>query len=119
VLHWNRVDGSSVEWLRRNPNTFVSLDLSWLEILLRQFDLREARPLCRTKFGWHVREYREHREDRALHVREFEDHLEIHTDWWNPDWSLEAFFLHLLHDTPVPHIGAIVTLAAAALYFML
>jgi len=119
VLQWNRLDGAGVDWLRRNPNTFVSLDLTWLDVLRQQFDLRCANALCRTKFGWHVREYRENREDRALHVREFKDHLEIHTDWWNPDWSWGAFSLHLLYDTPVPHIGAVVAMAGAALYFIL
>ena len=119
MLKWTSLDGSGVEWLRDHPNTYVRLELAWLDYLRSRFDLRVARPLGRTKFGRHIEEYREHREDRALHVRQFADHLVIHTDWWNPDWSWAAFFRHLVRDTPVPHIGLAIGLAGLALYLAL
>ncbi len=115
VWKWSTIDPSGVEWLRRNPNTLVVLDRSWLDPLRRQLDLRPARPLARTKFGDHLQEYREHRMERSLHVREFPDRLEIHADAWNPDWSVAAFFWHLAEDTPLLQIGLVVAATAAAL----
>lgn len=90
VLKWNSLDGSRVEWLRDHPTTDVRLELAGLDYLQSRFDLRVARPLGRTKFGRHVEEYREHREDRALHGRPFAAHLVIPTDWVEPGLELDG-----------------------------
>jgi hypothetical protein len=115
VWKWSSIDASGVEWLRRNPNTVVTLDRSWLDPLRSQLDLRAAQLLGRTKFGWHLNEYRESREERSLHVREFPDHLEVHADAWNPDWSAPAFLWHLAEDTPALQIGLFAALTTVAL----
>lgn len=110
---WCNIDEWGIRWLRDNPNTLVALDRGCLADLARRYKLLRARPLGRTKFGLHVEEYREDCKERSLHVREFDDHLEIHTDYWNPDWSAWAFVRHLFADTDLFQI--IFTVAATTL----
>ena len=116
---WSSIDATGIEWLRDHPDTIISLDRSWADWLRRQLDFRPAGVWAKTKFGHPIREMRELRRQQSVHIREFNDHVEIHTDAWNPDWSPATFVYHLAQETPAFQIAFAVTLTAAALRFVL
>lgn len=115
MMRWRCVDDAGIRWLRHHPCTFVRLPLRCLDHLKKELRLRIAKPLSRTKFGFHVREYREYVERDSFHVREFRRHLEIHVDKWNPDWSVWNFLSHLAEDTPILRIAGTAAVAGMAL----
>lgn len=98
MMEWTWIDESRIRWLRGNLGRIVRLDLRWLPDLMRLLDLRVAAPLGRTKFGAHREEYRERRKWLSIHVREFDDRLEIHADKLNPDWGALSFVGHVFSD---------------------